>query len=875
MNSVDGDRYCNALATLVRTVDVALSQYRAEMLASGTVADLSKWIRLNRPELKDAVFDVPKVSDWATNALKLFKPPLVTTNISSEQVVGDGLVKESDAASNSSAECVDNVADCHSTNGAELVVSENHDASAQESEGMADSEEQVTSTDSITMLDKMIDNMADVSGDGLMDVFDDAENNTGTEEYDIPVVKSDPSDAEAQNGVHSTLQTQTPQQWQKSYYLFQNALIRYKGIDGLNDAAQSKHVSLVEQLSTEELIAWSEQQRTLRDHNELTDGQVEMLDSLCRRKLWSWDHARSASRHARERSPAPATPSPQSRSPFTPAVVSQHSRPATPTGSNTAPSAGPTSGPLRELDRPSTPTPSPQQLAIKRAANRKQVAKVRANMAKNKRRTAGERKQDDDFLRHYALLLEYEVSHNTYMPPADYTTKDAQGKVVQLGMWVNCQLASLAEYETEYPYWYDALAALAETGKLWVSEQPTDAAATASTGPLGSSSSGGGPRPPGATAQDMSRASTDTGDRGRHVSRSSTEVNGEETAPRVSGVKRKTTPSPEPNERLSRSPHSLPAPPAREEGAVTIRPVPRPNQEHRNSTETGFHLAQEVSLRSKHLFQERPDNTSAFHKQHTTSAAAPRKSSVEPLPMHAVEALVRAAGSDIPATDKRNQQPALTAATNTTTTTAPATKTSMAQLPQPVPVPSSYHPPGAQVTDLPDEFAAFVIADGDTGKMRFGLGRVRSATEIAAMQKAGQHSLNVPDGVVSLSPLIPRDALEPVKTGYMSDKTGDKILLLPRDQLLCEGLRMYKSKILLLSSLLSHCTVSDSLVPDIRPCRYKRGVSVEAGSTVHGEAAGGVQGSGIYAQGSSVRRFSLSKNAAFCVRVCSVWFVHV
>jgi hypothetical protein len=97
--------------------------------------------------------------------------------------------------------------------------------------------------------------------------------------------------------------------------------------------------------------------------------------------------------------------------------------------------------------------------------------------AKKRKSTNGSAKRDQDasdavWNEFYAQLIEYGLEHDTYQVPLDYEVKTDDGRVLRLGLWLKTQGEKLMEHATKYPHWYNDIADLMETGKLWFDNTP-------------------------------------------------------------------------------------------------------------------------------------------------------------------------------------------------------------------------------------------------------------------------------------------------------------------------------------------------------------------------------------------------------------------
>jgi hypothetical protein len=97
--------------------------------------------------------------------------------------------------------------------------------------------------------------------------------------------------------------------------------------------------------------------------------------------------------------------------------------------------------------------------------------------AKKRKSANGSAKRDQDasdavWNEFYAQLIEYGLEHDTYQVPLDYEVKADDGRVLRLGLWLKTQGEKLMEHATKYPHWYNDIADLMETGKLWFDNTP-------------------------------------------------------------------------------------------------------------------------------------------------------------------------------------------------------------------------------------------------------------------------------------------------------------------------------------------------------------------------------------------------------------------
>jgi hypothetical protein len=97
--------------------------------------------------------------------------------------------------------------------------------------------------------------------------------------------------------------------------------------------------------------------------------------------------------------------------------------------------------------------------------------------AKKRKSANGSAKRDQDasdavWNEFYAQLIEYGLEHDTYQVPLGYEVKADDGRVLRLGLWLKTQGEKLMEHATKYPHWYNDIADLMETGKLWFDNTP-------------------------------------------------------------------------------------------------------------------------------------------------------------------------------------------------------------------------------------------------------------------------------------------------------------------------------------------------------------------------------------------------------------------
>jgi hypothetical protein len=409
MSDVDHARFSRAFESLVQEIGAATAKYNGEVLRSlngRELQELVRWISVHRPPLRPCVIAVATtLQSWVTES----KAAIVKGN------AGAGGPNGTTRASTSSA-----LSSC-------------------------DSEVHSNSGDSMTVLDDMIGKMEHESGQSLMNVFDDRCSADEQLPLRAPLALAD-------RQAHT--ERQRCDTWDKNYYTLQNALLKYSGIDNLYEAGQNKRLSAKEEEHILKLLAWSQQQRELREAGDLPVDRIRRMDSLCTRKLWSWD------RDVQQPQESGSGVRRSASSPYTGAVKASQSAPAAEHSSDP---------PLRDLDNrapfPAT-QPNPQEMAARRAANKLITRRATAYITKVKGRSAQHRKQDNEWLKYFQLLCDYDVVNGTFQVPENTMVRDSKGNVCQLGMWLAAQYASLREYELDYPVYYAALADVFATGRL-------------------------------------------------------------------------------------------------------------------------------------------------------------------------------------------------------------------------------------------------------------------------------------------------------------------------------------------------------------------------------------------------------------------------
>jgi hypothetical protein len=424
MSDVDHARFSRAFESLVQEIGAATAKYNGEVLRSlngRELQELVRWISVHRPPLRPCVIAVATtLQSWVTES----KAAIVKGN------AGAGGPNGTTRASTSSA-----LSSC-------------------------DSEVHSNSGDSMTVLDDMIGKMEHESGQSLMNVFDDRCSADEQLPLRAPLALA---------GRQAHTERQRSDTWDKNYYTLQNALLKYSGIDNLYEAGQNKRLSAKEEEHILKLLAWSQQQRDLREAGDLPVDRIRRMDSLCTRKLWSWDRdvqqQQESSGAVRRSTPSPHTSA---------AKASVHKQPAQAAEHSSDP-------PLRDLDnRAPFPAaqPNPQEIAARRAANKLIARRATTYITKVKGRSAQHRKQDNEWLKYFQLLCDYDVVNGTFQVPENTMVRDSKGNVCQLGMWLAAQYASLREYELDYPVYYAALADVFATGRL---KPPEDSKAPSPT----------------------------------------------------------------------------------------------------------------------------------------------------------------------------------------------------------------------------------------------------------------------------------------------------------------------------------------------------------------------------------------------------------
>jgi hypothetical protein len=438
MKKEDGERYCRAFDALVSSIDKAVLRYRTEAqkcLGNERTSALATWIMRNKPKLETSVRGLQVLITWLEEAKSCRKAK-------------DSQGKRARSLSEGNVEKHINNFDCL------LSTAES-----------INDEEAAASEDSMTLLDTMIYSLEEFTGQPLLQVFDEFPNDNipDTSNGDtIPHESSHPSQSRntakpVNQEPHASFSNHLAS-WERSYYTFQTALIRYKDIEGLEAIAVNKQVSAEDQRAASELIVWSKQQRMDRQSGRLNKEQISKLDSLVRRRLWCWDLPRGRSQA-------------QSAKPSRTGSTSDHA-------------------PMRELDdRPAFPDPddappTSSSSASATAAGKKVARKIVAKKIPRKKVrgkvSAEEKAQNIEWSEYFHLLQLYGASHENYQVPQEYVTRNSRGEEVALGVWLYVQMISLEEYMTEAPQWYEALAELIQEGKLW----PVDhSACSSSSGP--------------------------------------------------------------------------------------------------------------------------------------------------------------------------------------------------------------------------------------------------------------------------------------------------------------------------------------------------------------------------------------------------------
>jgi hypothetical protein len=455
MSDVDHARFSRAFESLVQEIGSATAKYNGEVLRSlngRELQELVRWISVHRPPLRPCVIAVATtLQSWVTES----KAAIAKGNAGA--VGPNGTTRASTSSALSSC----------------------------------DSEVHSNSGDSMTVLDDMIGKMEHESGQSLMNVFDDRCSADEQVPLRGPLALADQQ---------AHMERERSDAWDKNYYTLQNALLKYSGIDNLYEAGQSKHVSAKEVEHILKLLAWSQQQRELREAGDLPVDRIRRMDSLCTRKLWSWD------RDVQQQQESNSEVRRSAASPYTGAAKASAFKQSAPAAEHSS------DPPLRDLDNrapfPAAP-PNPQEMAARRAANKLITRRATTYITKVKGRTAQHRKQDDEWLKYFHLLCEYDVMHGTFQVPENTMVRDGKGNICQLGMWLAAQYASLREYELDYPVYYAALADVFATGRL---RPPEDSKAPSPTGEASSSSAIVQPAP----------RSVHNSSPTRHVSRDST-----------------------------------------------------------------------------------------------------------------------------------------------------------------------------------------------------------------------------------------------------------------------------------------------------------------------------------------------------------------
>jgi hypothetical protein len=438
MSDVDHARFSRAFESLVQEIGAATAKYNGEVLRSlngRELQELVRWISLHRPPLRPCVIAVATtLQSWVTES----KAAIAKGN------AGAGGPNGTTRASTSSA-----LSSC-------------------------DSEVHSNSGDSMTVLDDMIGKMEHESGQSLMNVFDDGCSADEQVPLRVPLALADQQ---------AHMERERSDAWDKNYYTLQNALIKYSGIDNLYDAGQNKRLSAKEEEHILKLLAWSQQQRELREAGDLPVDRIRRLDSLCTRKLWSWDRdvqqQQESGGGVRRSASSPHTGAAKASVPTQSAQAAEHS----------------SDPPLRDLDnRAPFPAaqPSAQEMAARKAANKLITRRATTYITKVKGRSAQHRKQDNEWLKYFQLLCDYDVVNGTFQVPENTMVRDSKGNICQLGMWLAAQYASLREYELDYPVYYAALADVFATGRL---KPPEDSKAPSPTGEASSSSAIAQPAP--------------------------------------------------------------------------------------------------------------------------------------------------------------------------------------------------------------------------------------------------------------------------------------------------------------------------------------------------------------------------------------------
>jgi len=214
------------------------------------------------------------------------------------------------------------------------------------------------------------------------------------------------------------------------------------------------------------LFEWSNKQ--IKNKSNLTGRQVNMLDDLVKKNLWSWelveDNDQTEEKVVDEKNACNKSDNSSDinigivhvdHGCDNISIVKDENKNFIATTSSTG------------IDNRSSSTYVIKSETKKRKSleNSKKPPKktVKKIKALSKRQMA--QQMDVDWYESFGQLMIYEETYGTYQVPIDYEIK-VDDKIIQLGNWLNIQGLFLDEYKEDNPEWYANLMSLVETGKL-------------------------------------------------------------------------------------------------------------------------------------------------------------------------------------------------------------------------------------------------------------------------------------------------------------------------------------------------------------------------------------------------------------------------
>jgi hypothetical protein len=755
MKNENGERYCRAFDALVKSIDKAVHKYRSEAqkcLGNERTSALATWIMGHKPKLEASVRGLQVLITWLEEAKACNK-------------AGSAGERHPRSLSEGNLEERRNNFDC-------LLSS---------AESIQD-DDVAASEDSMTLLDTMIGSMEEYTGQPLLQVFDEFPNGNDdaadTTNGDSLQHKSPPrrSTHNLVNQTPSSPPSNNEASWERSYYTFQNALIRYKDIEGLEAIAVNKQVSVDDQRAATELIIWSQQQRVDRQNGRLNESQITKLDSLVRRRMWCWDVPRG-------RSQAQSSQHRQSGSFSDHAPLRElYSQPAFPASEDT-PSASASSA--------SAATAVGKKVARKVVAKKIPRKKIRGKVS------AEEKAQNLEWSEYFHLLQLYGSTHENYQVPQEYVTRNSRGEEVALGVWLYVQMISLEEYMTEAPQWYEALAELIQEGKLWPVDHSASSSASgtvpAASATAARTSAGGsrGSSPDAAAEAQDAKESPGTSSRGVKRRMSADQ-----------GVSQSSSRSASPHQSTS-SAHAhkkgagAQAPTTNPRAATEFIPASAAKPSHAPDPAPPPAEAANFSLKNKELFRRSGDLSDASRETYadedvgvslprpslsnagSTSAGKPRFASAK---TSTATSSTESAASLSPRPAAAASNPASSTVTRQTTDSAVKSSNSMPRRTNAEP--SALASDAPSVSLLPEVYVALTFSYGDGADITesplcFGLGRV-----ICGDTAEG-------DGTVEVEMLTAQNGVDPVRSSY---RRAGNILTTLASALLLRDLRMVQGK---------------------------------------------------------------------------------